>query len=270
MDGEEGVPDARGLEHVEVLPQLDVLRELVEAIGGRRNFGVGGAGRLGRRGSRPRYFSTAATSCRVVSSSGSTSSGNRPPNFSSSEATNLHPLQRIHARLDDRRVERHAVGPFFGHAANLVEHQLRQAVVRSPGRAAAGRCSLAARSGGGGSPSGLGRAASGARARFLGGRAAASAAVRRRVQGSARLCRPEAVPLAADAAIARPRRACRPDSRRGRRAAGSCRWRSSARCPAGSARSHPAPTRARRPRPGESRRTCRGSPTACAARLPGQ
>ena len=53
---------------------------------------------------------------------------------------NLHPLQRIHAGLDDRRVERHAVGPLLGHAADFFDHQLRQTIVRAAGGGRSFRC----------------------------------------------------------------------------------------------------------------------------------
>ena len=86
VDAEIGIAQPERLRQVELLPQLHDIRGRVDAVGFRRGFPPRlAAGPIGR-GSLPRYFSTAAMTCRVVSSSGRISWGNRPPNRSSSEA----------------------------------------------------------------------------------------------------------------------------------------------------------------------------------------
>ena len=120
VDGEERVAQAGGLEHVEILAQLHVLGELVKAIGGRRNLGVAAARPLGR-GCVPRYFSTAADELPGGLQLGQHFLGKPPAELLFERSEDFHPFERIHSGFDDRRVERHAVGPFLGHAADFFD-----------------------------------------------------------------------------------------------------------------------------------------------------
>ena len=114
----------------------------------------------------------------------------------------LHPLQRVHARLDDRRIERQAGGALLGHAVDLFQHQFRELFfLAGRPRAVLGgvhRLPRAPRAGGG--------------RRLLGRFAGLGHAPRRHATGP-------------------PRPACRRGSPGGRHAAGSCRWRSWGCCP---------------------------------------
>ena len=258
-----GLPSPDCLQEVEALAQLDVLGELVDAVvlGGVSQS----AGRaVFARGSVPRYFSTAATTWRAVSSRAGSSSGNRPPKRSSSEArisirssesspisvigeSSVSPSARSRAT---RRTSSNTI------SAGAVEVGLERPLAwRRPGRR-----SWKAQPG-----AGVGRgaaAAAASRPRHVDRRGLGFAAWPARAALGGRGS------FVSGTATGPPRSACRSDSRRGRRAAGSCRWRSWESCRPGPARSRPRASRARPRPPGGWRRTPRPGRPACAARTP--
>ena len=61
-------------------------------------------------------------------------SGKTPAELLFQRGHDFHPLQRVHPRFDDRRVERHTLCPVLAHAANFLDHEFGQAVVDAGGR----------------------------------------------------------------------------------------------------------------------------------------
>ena len=86
VDAEIGIAQLRALQQIQPLRATGGTRETARCGSSRRGFPRRRPCRLRAAARVPRYFSTAAITCRVVSSSGRISWGNRPPKRSSSEA----------------------------------------------------------------------------------------------------------------------------------------------------------------------------------------
>ena len=204
---EERVAQARGLEHVEVLPQLHVFGELVEAIGGRRNLGVGGPD-----------AAAAAAPCPDTSPPPRRVAGWSPDRAGfprgTARRTSL-PARRgsPSAPANPCRSRRSASRASCRRPAPWPRGGFPRPPVASDDRSTARRRPFLPLLRGGGQRRTQARPPRTRRPRASVGGGRAS----RRGVG-----RP---------ATARPRPACPPGSRRGRHDAGSCRWRSWARCP---------------------------------------
>ena len=129
MHREERIAERRMLDHIEVLPQPEVFGELVDAVMAGRNFRVGRRGVaaaelraeiLFHRGDKlPRGFQL-----------GQNLFGKTAAEPLFERGDDLHPLQRIHAGLDDRRIERHALRAILAHAADFFEHDFGHGPLR--------------------------------------------------------------------------------------------------------------------------------------------
>ena len=116
-----------------LLSQLHVLGELVEAIGGRGNLEHRSERALAGRGLPAEILLDRRHELPGGFQFGQDFFGKAAAEFLFQRGDDLHPLQRIHAGLDDRRIERHAVGPLLGHAADFLDHQLREMLVQGVG-----------------------------------------------------------------------------------------------------------------------------------------
>ena len=122
VDREERIAKPQGVGHVQALPQLDVFRELGDAIVVRRDLGVGG----------PSFFGTGLRAEIGLDGLDHVAAGLqvRQDLFGKASAKtlfergeDLHPFERIHPHFGNRRIERQPNRAFLGDFADLLQDQ---------------------------------------------------------------------------------------------------------------------------------------------------
>ena len=120
---EERIADARGLQHIQVPPQLNVLGELVETVSLRRDHRTGRAAGLGS-GLAAEVLQHCVDDLAGGFQVGKDVFGKAPAEAFLQRGQNLHALQRIQPRLHDRRIERQPGNSLLAHPAYLFQHNL--------------------------------------------------------------------------------------------------------------------------------------------------